>query len=182
MLCLFHNCSVWTLSTSLFVFMSVAVIITCFQKSVMIVSVLFNTSCLTLELRAMKGPSTDENIFRPNAAHVSSLLRTSLEGHLARDIFCWCLMLIMLKPPPAASPQADLHVVGMSRFMSDINQASSPLLFVLFLCLFLSLWPFHSIKSPDNSPFSHSVLPVLSLPDWSFQLYSPFWKSPSALI
>ena len=30
---------------------------------------------------------------------------------------------------------------------------------------------FHSINSPDNSPLSHSVLPVLVLPDWSFQLY-----------
>ena len=30
---------------------------------------------------------------------------------------------------------------------------------------------FHSINSPDNSPFFHSVLPVLSLPYWSFQLY-----------
>ena len=30
---------------------------------------------------------------------------------------------------------------------------------------------FHSINSPDNSPFSDSVLPVLSLPYWSFQLY-----------
>ena len=31
---------------------------------------------------------------------------------------------------------------------------------------------FHSITSPDNSPFSHSVLPVLSLPYWSFQLHT----------
>ena len=30
---------------------------------------------------------------------------------------------------------------------------------------------FYSINSPDNSPFSHSVLPVLSLPYWFFQLY-----------
>ena len=30
---------------------------------------------------------------------------------------------------------------------------------------------FHSINTPDNSPFSHSVLPVLSLSYWSFQLY-----------
>ena len=29
----------------------------------------------------------------------------------------------------------------------------------------------HSINSSDNSPLSHSVLPVLSLPCWSFQLY-----------
>ena len=27
---------------------------------------------------------------------------------------------------------------------------------------------FHSINSPDNSPLSHSLLPVLFLPYWSF--------------
>ena len=31
---------------------------------------------------------------------------------------------------------------------------------------------FLSINSPDNSPLSHSVLPVLFLPYWSFQLYN----------
>ena len=30
---------------------------------------------------------------------------------------------------------------------------------------------FHSINSPDNSPLSHSVLLVLVLPYWPFQLY-----------
>ena len=30
---------------------------------------------------------------------------------------------------------------------------------------------FHSINSSDSSSFSDSVLPVLSLPYWSFQLY-----------
>ena len=30
---------------------------------------------------------------------------------------------------------------------------------------------FHSMNSPDNSPFFHSVLPAFSLPCWSFQLY-----------
>ena len=39
----------------------------------------------------------------------------------------------------------------------------------------------HSINS-HNSPFSHPVLPVLSPPYWSFQLYISLWKSPSALI
>ena len=33
---------------------------------------------------------------------------------------------------------------------------------------------FHLINSPDNSPLSHSVLPVLILPDWSFQLHISF--------
>ena len=41
---------------------------------------------------------------------------------------------------------------------------------------------FHSINSPNNSPFSHFVLPVLALPYWSFQLYISSGKSPSALI
>ena len=44
-----------------------------------------------------------------------------------------------------------------------------------FLCLFSVFMVlstvFLSINSPDNSPYSHSVLPVLSLPYWSFQLY-----------
>ena len=40
---------------------------------------------------------------------------------------------------------------------------------------------FHSINSPDNSPLSHSVLPVLFPPCWSFERYISFWKSPSAL-
>ena len=74
------------------------------------------------------------------------------------------------------SPRVHLHVVGMLRLMSltSTNRAC-PLLFILFSCLFLSLRPFqlyfHSINSPDNSPLSHSVLAVLSLPHWSFQLY-----------
>ena len=35
---------------------------------------------------------------------------------------------------------------------------------------------FHSINFPDDSPLSHSVLPVLILPYWSFQLYTSFKK------
>ena len=85
------------------------------------------------------------------------------------------------KFPSLQSPRAHLHVVGMLRFMSmtKTNRAC-PLLFILFLCLFLSLWPastvFHSINSLDNCPFSHSVLPVLYLPYWSFQLYVSLWS------
>ena len=41
---------------------------------------------------------------------------------------------------------------------------------------------FHSINSPDNSPLSHSVLPVLFLPYWSIRLYIyiSLGKSPPA--
>ena len=41
---------------------------------------------------------------------------------------------------------------------------------------------FHSINSPDSSPCSHSVPPVLPLAYWSFQLCISLWKSSSALI
>ena len=41
---------------------------------------------------------------------------------------------------------------------------------------------FPSTNYPDNSPVSLSVLPVLFLPYWSFQLYTSLRKSPSALI
>ena len=58
-----------------------------------------------------------------------------------------------------------LHVVGMLRFKSDINQLSLPTPFnnvLVSISVFMALLTvLHSINSPDNSPFSHSVLPVL---------------------
>ena len=77
------------------------------------------------------------------------------------------------------------HMVGMLPFSSDKTNWACPFLFILFSCLFLSLWLFllfHFINSADKSPFSHSVLTVLSLPYWSFQLHIPSRNSPSALI
>ena len=38
--------------------------------------------------------------------------------------------------------------------------ACLPLFFILFLCLFALSTVFHSTNSLDNSPFSHSVLPI----------------------
>ena len=54
------------------------------------------------------------------------------------------------------------------------------------VCVLIALSTvFHAIKSPDHSPFSHAVLPVLFLSYWSFQLhislylprpwYNPLW-------
>ena len=52
----------------------------------------------------------------------------------------------------------------------DINQSSLPTPFysVLVSASVLMTLPsvFHSINSPDNSPLSHSVVPVLFLPYW----------------
>ena len=82
--------------------------------------------------------------------------------------------------------RADLHAVGTLRFMSDVNQPSLPTPYYSVLAPISVVKAlstvFHSIISPDNSPFSDSVLPVLSLPYWSFQPYISLWKSPSSLI
>ena len=63
----------------------------------------------------------------------------------------------------------------MLRFMSDINQPSLPTPFYSVLVSVSSFMAFsivfRSINSPDNSLRSHSVLPVLILLYWSFQLY-----------
>ena len=82
------------------------------------------------------------------------------------------------------SPLAHLQVIWMLWFifLTWTNQAC-PLLFILFLCLFLILFTvFHSINSSDHSLLCHSALLVLFLPYWFFQLYVSFWKSPSALL
>ena len=68
----------------------------------------------------------------------------------------------------------------------DINQPSLPTPFysvLVSVSVFMALWSvFRSKNSPDNSLLFHSVLPVLFLPYWSFQLSISLWKSPSALM
>ena len=82
---------------------------------------------------------------------------------------------------PVVSPSRGWGVgvgVGCVICVKDINQPSLPtssysVLVPISVSLALST-VFHSINSPDNSPLSHSVLPVLILPYWSFQLYTSF--------
>ena len=71
-----------------------------------------------------------------------------------------------------------LDVVGMLRFMTDINQPSLPHSFFYFLfcsCVYFSLYgPFNciSFRKFSQQLFTfHSVLLVFSLLYWSFQLY-----------
>ena len=67
-----------------------------------------------------------------------------------------------------------------------INQLSLPTPFysvLVSISVFMALSTvFRPTNSPGNSLLSHSVLPVLFLPDWSFQLSISLWKSPSALM
>ena len=72
---------------------------------------------------------------------------------------------------PAGSP---LRGGDVAVYVFDINQPSlsTPFYSVLVsISVFMALSTvFHSINSPDNSPLSHFVLPVLFLPYWSCQL------------
>ena len=73
---------------------------------------------------------------------------------------------------PAGSPSRGGDVTV---YVKDKNQPSLPIPFysvLVSISVFMALSNvFHSINSPDNSQFSYSVLSVLSLPYWSFQLY-----------
>ena len=70
----------------------------------------------------------------------------------------------------------------VTAYVYDMNQPSLPTPFysvLVSVSVFMALSTvIHSIKSLDNSPLSHSVLPVLFLPYWSFELHI----CPSALI
>ena len=79
------------------------------------------------------------------------------------------------------SPLAHLHVVGMLRFMSEINQ---PSLLTLFDCVLVPISVyialssvFHSVNSHDNSPQSDSVLPDLFPPFSYIFLYESLLQS-----
>ena len=65
-------------------------------------------------------------------------------------------------------------------YVFDINEASLPTqchsVLVSISDLMALSTVFHSINSPDNSPLSHSVLLVLVLPYWPFQLRVSFMK------
>ena len=75
---------------------------------------------------------------------------------------------------PAGSPSRGGDATG---YVLDVNQPSLPTLFFYSVLVPVSVLMalstvFHSINSPDNStPLSHSVLPALILPSWSFQLH-----------
>ena len=76
---------------------------------------------------------------------------------------------------PMGSPSRGGDVAGLCLFFFLFCSCVSSVFMALSTV-------FHSINSPNNSPLSHSVLPVLLLSYWSFQLYICLWKPPSALI
>ena len=79
--------------------------------------------------------------------------------------------LVLLQVPVGSLSRGGDVVV----YVKDINQPSLPTPFysvLVSISVFMALSTvFHTINSTDKSPFSHSVLLVLFLPYWSFQLY-----------
>ena len=93
------------------------------------------------------------------------------------------MLLVLPDVPPSFNSLDPIfhHEVCPSRggdvtvYVKDTNQPSLPTPFqsvLVSVSVFMALSIiFNSMNSPDNSPFSDSVLPVLSLSYWSFQLY-----------
>ena len=80
---------------------------------------------------------------------------------------------------PTGSPS---HGGDVAVYVFDIKQLSLPTLFFYSILVSVSVFKalsivFHSINSPDKSPLFHSVLQVLSLPFWSFELYVDLYIS-----
>ena len=82
-----------------------------------------------------------------------------------------CISPLLLSPEGSPSHGGDVTIYV------DINRPSLPAPFFFYsvlvsISVFMALSTvFHFINSPDNSPLSNSVLLVLSLLYWSFQLY-----------
>ena len=77
---------------------------------------------------------------------------------------------LLLVPVRLPSRGGDVAV-----YVFDINQPNMPTTFysvLMSVSIFIALSTvFQSINFPDNSPLSHSILPVLFLLYWSIQLY-----------
>ena len=91
-----------------------------------------------------------------------------------------------LSSPPAGSLSRGGDVAV---YVFDIKSSSLPTPFhsvLVSISVFVALSTvFHFINSPDNSPLSRSVLPVLFLSYWSFSLYIFFIKvslSPDVIL
>ena len=97
-------------------------------------------------------------------------LRSSPRSDVFKSHFIASMLHVSIFPKGSPSRGGDVAV-----YVFDINQLSLPTLFesvLVSMSVFMALSTvFHSINSPDNSPLSHFVLPVLFLPYWSFQLY-----------
>ena len=156
----------------------------------------FDFVCLALPYVGDTGLSSTA---QSNSSHKSSVKRYPVLA--VYEVFCRCLFLgvriqgnpapnidrrnqsvvifrvasvslLFVVRVPAGSPSRGGDVAV---YVFDVNQPSLPTPFypvLVSITVFMALSTvFHSINSPDNSPLSHSVPPVLILPYLSFQPY-----------
>ena len=130
----------------------------------------------------MKPPPTQPGL--PNLTGSSIPLSSFIVKYFFA-LLCDCVRLsvvtllhILLTPfcVPAGSPSRGGDVTVYGRHKPTEFAHSFFLIFFNSVLVSISVFVilsavFHSINSPDNSPFSHSLLPVLSLTSSSFQLY-----------
>ena len=94
--------------------------------------------------------------------------RRSVPSADQRGLFSFTLMSLPLAGLPSRGGD-------VADYVFDINQPSLPTpscSVLVSISVFMALSTvFHSINSPNNSLLSHSVLPVLFLPHWYFQVY-----------
>ena len=130
-----------------------------------------------LQTESAGAPET-ESAGAPEMPSVSNAPAPSVSSAAVSPVSSWTVLSFRTGLP---SRGGDVAV-----YVYDVNQPSLPTPFysvLVSVSVFMAPSPvFHSINSPDNSPLSYSVLSVLFLPYWSFQLYISLWKSPSALI
>ena len=88
----------------------------------------------------------------------------TIRSHPMSDV-----LVLVATAVPTSSPSRGGDVAV---YVFDINLLILPIPFhYVLVSVFMALSTvFHSINSPNNSPLSHSVLPILFLPHWSFQL------------
>ena len=86
--------------------------------------------------------------------------------------YCRVVVIVALLLAPTGSPS---RCGDVTVYVPDINQPSLPnpcYSVLVSVSAFMAISTvFHSINSPDKSLLSHSVLLVLFLPYWSFQIY-----------
>ena len=75
---------------------------------------------------------------------------------------------------PSVTADSPSHGGDVVVFVFDVNQPSLPTPFysvLVSVSVFMALSTVFTSISSNNSLLSHSVLPVLFLPYWSFQVY-----------
>ena len=105
--------------------------------------------------------------------HVRGFLGRFDKSFPARALFFFsCLKVKWRSARSHQSTRAHLHVMGMLRFMSWHTPTELARSFLFCSCVYVCLYgPFNGIlfhKFSRQLSFSHSVLPVLFLPYWSY--------------